>query len=206
MSYDMTYLTEEITAAHGTRFKIELSYDDYFREPWKENDGHGEVSDWTTRDKRAGELVLWQDGRSKLFYDFAGAVKTARADGWGSRDCAPDDTPGQRAHKAAMSDYNYLRDFCRQEWWYCVLHVAMLNEDGTENEDYTDTCGGFEDGHGKRYRDYVMEEAQGMADSLERQLEADIARRLATPCTVWPMPLIARYGSGKAANYDPARL
>jgi hypothetical protein len=204
MGYDMTYLTETITAAHGTRFKIELSYDDYFREPWKENDGHGEVSDWTTRDKRAGELVLWQDGRSKLFYDFAGAVRTAKAEWVSATDT---ETKGQRAAAAAMQDYNYLRDFCRQEWWYCVLHVVLLNDDGSENPDYSEIIGGFEDGHGKKYSQYVMDEAQGMADSLERQLGADIARRLDTPCAPLAMPLCAVYtGSGKAANYDPAHI
>jgi len=205
MSYDMRYLTETITAAHGTRFKIELSYDDYGREPWKEDDGHGEVSEWTNRDKRSGELVLWTEDRGggKLFYNFAGAVRTAKKEWVSATDT---ETLGQRAHRAAMQDYNYLRDFCRQDWWYCILRVVLLNDDGTENEDYTECVGGFEDGHGK-YNQYVMQEAQSMADSLERQLEADIARRLSQPCSALAMPLCAVYtGSGKAANYDPARL
>jgi len=51
--------------------------------PWDEECGHGDVSDWTTRDKLPGELVLSEDGRSKRFYDFAGACKIARRDGWG---------------------------------------------------------------------------------------------------------------------------
>lgn len=58
--------------------------DDSHSAPWKECDGHGPVSDWTTRGKRPGEMVLNQDGRSKRYYDFAGACRIARRDGCGS--------------------------------------------------------------------------------------------------------------------------
>lgn len=52
--------------------------------PWDNSDGHGPVSDWTTRDKLPGELILSSDRSSKRFYDFAAAVQIARKDGWAS--------------------------------------------------------------------------------------------------------------------------
>jgi hypothetical protein len=60
-----------------------IEHDDMHGAPWEEEDGHGDVSEWTTRDKLPGELVLDEDGRHKRFYDFAGACKIARRDGWG---------------------------------------------------------------------------------------------------------------------------
>ena len=66
---------------NGRTFKVTIDRDD-MGPPWEEHDGHGPVSDWTTRDKRPGEMVLHQDGRSRRYYDFAGAVVLARKDGW----------------------------------------------------------------------------------------------------------------------------
>jgi hypothetical protein len=51
--------------------------------PWKRDDGHGPVSDWTGREKRPGERVLSEDRTSKRYYDFEEAVKIAKRDGWG---------------------------------------------------------------------------------------------------------------------------
>ena len=41
------------------------------------------MSDWSSRDKAPGEMVLSNGRRSKRFYDFAGACRMARQDGWG---------------------------------------------------------------------------------------------------------------------------
>ena len=52
-------------------------YDDCGDKPWERSDGHGIVSDWTTRDKELGERVLSSDRHSKCYYDFAGSMKIA---------------------------------------------------------------------------------------------------------------------------------
>ena len=78
--YD-TYKTETLTH-HGKTYRVEWVYDRDAGTPWDHSDGHGVVSDWETRDKRPGELILNQNGRSKRFYDFAASVKKARAEGW----------------------------------------------------------------------------------------------------------------------------
>jgi len=67
----------------GVAYVAAVEHDGDHGAPWKEEDGHGNVSEWTRRDKLPGELVLSEEGRSKRFYDFAGACKTARRDGWG---------------------------------------------------------------------------------------------------------------------------
>lgn len=68
----------------GRTFKAELRPDDDSQTPW-DDDGHGEVSDWTSREKTSGERVLIADRGSKRLYNFAGAVRTARKDDWGCK-------------------------------------------------------------------------------------------------------------------------
>ncbi|VBG63485.1 hypothetical protein [Burkholderia pseudomallei] len=68
------------------RFRINVENDDGKGAPWDEEDGHGPVSDWTTRDKRPGEWVLSSDHGSKRFYDVAEANRIAKRDGWGLSD------------------------------------------------------------------------------------------------------------------------
>jgi len=52
---------------NGRQYIAVIERDDCMREPWREHDGHGAVSDWTSRDKKPGELVLNEDGRDKRF-------------------------------------------------------------------------------------------------------------------------------------------
>ncbi|AOZ05924.1 TPA: hypothetical protein QDB15_000005 [Burkholderia vietnamiensis] len=75
-------------AIDGTtyRFRLNVETDDDKGAPWDEEDGHGPVSDWTTRDKRPGEWVLSSDHGSKRFYDVAEANRIAKRDGWGLSD------------------------------------------------------------------------------------------------------------------------
>lgn len=84
MTNEEFYPDETLEFEHdGVAYVATIESDDTHGAPWKEEDGHGDVSEWTTRDKLPGELVLSEDGRSKRFYDFAGACKIARRDGWG---------------------------------------------------------------------------------------------------------------------------
>lgn len=75
---------DTITAEHdGFTFTAHIEDDMDHYAPWENEDGHGPVSEWTTRDKRVGELVLMQDGRYYRYYDYAQACKIAERDGWG---------------------------------------------------------------------------------------------------------------------------
>lgn len=83
--------------------------------PWEEHDGHGPVSEWTTRAKRPGERVLNQDGNSRRYYDFQEAVKIAKRDGWG---------PGSPS-AAAERDFEALRAWCNDEWRWVGVVVSV---------------------------------------------------------------------------------
>lgn len=77
LTYDWQDFTHE-----GHNYRARLDVDQHNGAPWENEDGHGDVSDWTTRDKLPGEMVLAEDGRYKRFYNFAGAVAKAKAEGW----------------------------------------------------------------------------------------------------------------------------
>lgn len=94
--------------------------------PWEREDEHGPVSEWTRRKKAPGEMVLAADHGSSRFYDFPEAVKIARADGWG----ADGATVGERAHNAALADYERLRQWCNDQWRYIGVVVEARKPDG----------------------------------------------------------------------------
>ncbi len=103
--------------------------------PWDSEDGHGPVSEWTTRAKRAGELVLAEGRRdgAKRYYDFAAACAEARRDGWGSEPFNIEgETPRQKAARAAMADFNRLKGWCDDKWGYIGVALFLLDGDGAE--------------------------------------------------------------------------
>jgi len=182
---DDTIRTEVFTTAKGTRYRVRVSYDDFAGEPWDYCDGHGPVSGWTTRDKRAGELVLAVDGRMRRLYNSRDAIKIAKRDGWDAKPYEAG-TKGEQAVRAVVADYNYLKAWCDDKWFYVILHVVLLDEDGEELDGYEDYLGGVEYGLGYHWE----KEAANIAENLERSLEADTNRQLAwfrstcAPCKV----------------------
>lgn len=100
--------------------------------PWEEHDGHGPVSDWTTRAKRPGELVLNRDHGARRYYDFAEAVKIARRDGWNDFPAPEGETAGQRAARAARADFERLRGWCNDQWEWVGVCLFLLPRDGVE--------------------------------------------------------------------------
>jgi hypothetical protein len=111
--------------ARGYQVKVRIEWDDTAGNPWDNEEGHGAVSKWRPRDSKGpGEMVLVDDRGRCLFYDFAGAVATARKDGW---DSPPYNTgtKGERAHRAALADFERLRGFCRGDWGYVGVIVTV---------------------------------------------------------------------------------
>lgn len=92
--------------------------------PWENEDGHGPVSDWTSREKRPGERTLNTDHGSRRFYDFAAAVEIARRDKWGVRD-SEGMTAGQIAAAAAEQDFKAMLGWCTDEWRYVGVRLAV---------------------------------------------------------------------------------
>lgn len=157
----------------GKTFKVEFPRDEFPGAPWKEEDGHGPVSDWRREPRwrdylpkaRGGEMILCREGGDYLTYDFCEAVKIARRDGWGFPGMTEDDRktmrPGQIAHRAALADFDHLRRWCNDEWCYIGVVVTLLDEDG-EDADETESLWGIESDS----EDYLETVAHELADEI----------------------------------------
>jgi len=97
--------------------------------PWKENDGHGPVSEWTSRGKSAGERVLISDRHCSRYYNFSEAVKIAKRDGWGVAGGKQEkETDAQYATRAAEHDFSVIKAWCNDEWSWCGIVVTASRE------------------------------------------------------------------------------
>lgn len=155
-----------IIEKNGRTFRVDIERDDDAGAPWECEDGHGPVSEWTTRDKLPGELVLCEDRPHKRYYDFQEAVKIARREGW---DTAPygQGTKGERAARAAMADYERLRRWCNGDWYYCGVIVTDITDEDAET-DYRSALWGIE----SDCEDYIS----GVAQELVDEALSDYAR------------------------------
>lgn len=161
--------------------KVKVERDDGMGPPWKEADGHWPVSEWETRDKRAGEWVLSTDRRHKRFYDAQEAQRIALKDGWGLREKelgeltaklgrAP--TKRELAAAAVLADFKFLQSWCNDEWEYVSVLVSLYEVDadgepGTEVE--FDSLGGIESLN-DYWRDCAAEIATRLASDLAEEL------------------------------------
>lgn len=148
----------------GYLFTIEVDYDEFEGPPWSRYDGHGPVSDWTTRDKKPSEVVLSSIGGSNLYYDFSRAMKKAKEERW---DAAPygQGTKGERAERAVRADIKYLRDYIDNVWVYVTLSVTL------RGSGYTTSLGGVEYDYSEN--GHWMTEVHLMADELIANKLAD---------------------------------
>lgn len=155
---------------NGATYAAKLERDDDHGAPWDEECGHGNVSDWTTRDKAPGEMILTEDRRAKRFYDFQGAVKLAKRDGWNAKPyVVPGETKGQRARKAALADFDRLRAWCNDDWCYVGVIVAPVCPCCDEvKEDDAQSLWGIESDAGE----YLFEVAQELAEELAPAIAA----------------------------------
>lgn len=165
----------------GYKVRITIHPDNDHGAPWLENDGHGIVSDWTTRDKRPGELVLCADRHSRRFYDFASSMQTAKRDGWGlalekvialEKAMGRKATPGEIRAAAVMQDFEYLHGWANDEWQYLGYTTEIETPDGETL--HGDSCWGFDD------QTYMISEAESIArhtiaQHIQLCAETDIA-------------------------------
>lgn len=178
----------DFVEVNGRRFSVRVEYDDSGDAPWDRADGHGPVSDWrrasyTGRpDKRPGEMVLNRDRGSARLYDFAEATRIAKRDGWGigaeaeaelAQRLGRAPTRREIVREAVMRDYEYLRAWCNDEWWYVGVIVAELDSEGEETGK-DDSLWGVESGG-----DYWREVALEMAEGIEAESRAEAAAKIA---------------------------
>jgi hypothetical protein len=158
------YKTIEID---GTQFNVYVFPDDCHYAPWEECDGHGPVSEWTSRAKKPGEIELYYDNGWRYYYDFQEACRIARRDGWG---CSfPDETMTKRqiAARAARDDYDRLRHWCNGDWGYVNVQVCLCDDDGDEVDGESEIMGGFESDD----KDSINNIASQLAQEILRRLE-----------------------------------
>lgn len=205
--FNYVYAGEELEIEHdGIAYVVTIEHDDCMGAPWDEHDGHGDVSDWTTRDKLPGELVLSEDRNSKRFYDYAGACKIARRDGWGwlpepvrverparggmtgaalptyrsggfaiVSDCPNEAraelyrmhresmTPREHAAGAALRDFENLKAWCDDEWFWCG--VVARRKDDCKCCGASESLWGVESNAGSYLEDVARELAEQLEDS-----------------------------------------
>ena len=169
----------EIFEHNGFKFLLEIEYDDGLGAPWEEYDGNGIVSQWTSRDKRPHERILCQYHDSKRLYDVQATMARAKKDGWGlsqedrqalAARLGREPTKGEVLAEAVDRDFEYLKRWCDNEWYYASLHVTMV--DHPEHDTY---LGGVEY---DPWNDYHMDCAHEMADELIYEWQKTNAWRL----------------------------
>jgi hypothetical protein len=151
----------------GYTFHIDFDYDQDTGAPWEENDGHGIVSEWTTRAKQPGERVLVVDRHSKRYYDVAGTLKLARKDGWGVSDPREGETKRQQLARAVEQDFAYLQGWANDDWHYVGVTVTLLDEDG-EKTDISTSLWGVE-----TYKNYHHDVVKELVESLLSRIEVN---------------------------------
>lgn len=168
---------------NGFSAEIKAYHDEHMGEPWKEHDGHGIVSEWTTRDKAPGELVLNTDRRSFRYYDFKGTLQIARKDGWGLSQEEIGKLSARLGHTATQReitaesvrrDYEHLRAWCNDEWFWTGYTTTITAPDGQTRDG--DSCWGFDD------LAYMLEEATGNAVYSIEQWQKEMTETAIAEC------------------------
>ena len=158
----------------GRRFRVEHTHDDTMREPWIEHDGHGVISDWTTRDKAPHERIVAEDQNRYRYYDTRASLERARADGW---DAPPyGGTPAQQAARAMLADFEYCRAWCADEWQWIGVVVTLLDAEDKPTR-YTASLWGIESLSEAAYLETVAQElVDDILTGLPDAVRQDVAK------------------------------
>lgn len=144
---------------NGREFRVKFEQDDCSEPPWSCCDGHGPVRQsknphWHREtDKKPGERPLNKPGRNEyqFYYDWAEAVRIAKADGWNT---APYDAPNAAA-RAVQADFDYLRGYIAGDWCYLVVIVTDIETGESDSLGMVGSLG-----------DYASECVYELADDL----------------------------------------
>jgi hypothetical protein len=168
----------------GLTFRIDIEPDQDHGAPWEERDGHGPVSGWRDRESKApGERVLCVDRGKARFYDYAGAMKLAKRDGWGLADderaklkagLGREPTDGEVREQAVDRDFKCLSDWCNDQWHYVVVFTTLLDTDGNKTTE-VESCGGVES-FGDWYKEIAKDGAAEIAARIGRKKTLTVTR------------------------------
>ena len=154
---------------NGWQIKIAFEYDSDSGQPWKECDGHGVVYETHSREDYMDDWELNSERGWYRYYDWKASLKLAIKDRWG---CKPYDT--STAMDAVKADYEWLRRWCNDGWWWVGMIVTLLDAD--DNEIDSDSCWGFDSDS----LDYLCSEARHWAARMihkERKAEREARRQ-----------------------------
>lgn len=177
---DMATFIENIER-DGFTFRVEHEYDHDAGAPWDREDGHGNVRyvgnhGYTGKpEKTPGELVLMGDRHGAQVYDFADACEQARKDNWGSygwQGAGEGMTRRQFAAEQARNDYDRLRAWCKEEWYYLGVVVTLMCVDGSET-DAVQSLWGIESDAGTYLGQTASELVNGCITDITNRLEFD---------------------------------
>lgn len=155
----------------GLHAIVKIEYDTDYNPPWENCDGHGVVSDWEHCGEANGRWELCEDHYSRRYYDWKETLKIAKRDGWG--------THNGDLMEAVRSDYEYLRSWCNDTWYYVGVVVELYNEDDKLIAE--DSCWGYE----SYCEDYLCSEARSwlcwiLVDYRKQQREKRKQERIAS--------------------------
>lgn len=159
------YETRDIEK-NGKTYRVEFHTDDGMGAPWKEHDGHGIVSNWESRDKKPGEVVINEDHGSKRFYDVSETTRIAKRYGWGLNDEARAElakklgrapTAGEVRAEAVRLDLERMAGWCNDDWHWCGVEVFPLTDDGDELRSKAQSLWGIESDAGAYFDEVIAE-------------------------------------------------
>jgi len=146
--------------------------------PWEREDGHGPVSEWTSRPKRPGEWVLTTDHGSFRYYDAQAAIKQAKAECWGPRDVYTWATPAERAAIAVRDDFEVLKAWCDDDDWCYVGVVISVSRNDVLLDDHAASLWGVECNYPGSDNGYLTEVANELIPEALASAKAARARML----------------------------
>lgn len=148
--------TEYNLEVNGFDFVVKVTDDTYADPPWNQGDGHGSVRKcgnphWHGEGqstKKPGERPMNKPDRNtyQYYYDWKGACKQARTEGWG---------PGG-VHEAVQADFDFLKGYVQGTWEYVLVTVTLANR-----PDYDSCVGDVE-----TFKDYQWEFAKELAQEV----------------------------------------
>jgi hypothetical protein len=168
---------------NGHTINLEWHHDEDCEAPWEHECGHGPVSEWTRRDKFSGERVLCSDRGSRRYYDFAKAIKIAKRDGWGLSDketaklaakLGRKATRGEIIAESVERDFELLRRWCSDDWFWCGYVVTI------EGTDYHESLWGIDSDSQAEFEASAIREAQQWIDNEVTQSQDSACRDIAT--------------------------
>lgn len=181
----------------GRRFRVSHYYDTDYGRPWEESEGHGPVREIQHRDqKKPGERLMTTGhvGAYIWAYDWAGAIKLAHSDGWGLADdklaalqakLGREPTRKEIVAAAVQSDFEFLKGWVKDRWYYVGVGVQMLGADDVPlQKKYAHAVWGIES-NSDEYLDVVALELADEAFEARRDLwllqlrQARVKHRLA---------------------------